>query len=412
MNEWRLIRIAVWREIYSRRIAFLVTTALALTVIVGGLGVAAILIDESEPSTLAVGLIDGADAGLESAIEQRLEPDIDLQMVRFDGQLDGEESLRSGDVSALVLDSQEVMWGPETPYWVTEVVAGSMRSANIARVSGELGLDQSDVARLLAPVNGRTIDFEEQDASVEVISSVSVIVMFTAILAYGQWIAYGVVEEKVNRVAELILGALDPTQILTAKMISLGGMGLIQLAVVGSAGLAMGSLLTDITLPTVAASTLTWLLLWFVMGYVFYGSLYAAAGSLAADSQEAGSVITPLNILPGIGYVVGLISFSAGEETLARILSWIPIWSPLIMPGRMAQGSVAWWELAIAIGLMLVSIVGMVRLSARIYIGGITQATRRVSWRQALRGGKDLGSGSSPTSGSPESVAAPALVDR
>jgi ABC-2 type transport system permease protein len=382
----------VWREIYSRRKAFIVTTALALVIVVGGLGLAAFVIDADGSTALVVGVVDRDGAVLEKAIEPRLAPDTELEVEHFNDQVDGEDALRSGDISALVVGRHDVIWGPQTPHWVTEVVASAMRSVNIAQVSEELSLSQSDINRLLAPVNGRTIDYEEGNESVEVISAISVIVMFIAIISYGQWIAYGVVEEKANRVAELVLGALTPSQLLTAKMISLGGMGLLQMVIVGFAGVLMGSRLTDIPMPAVAGSTMAWLLLWFVFGYAFYGSLYAAAGSLAADSQEAGSVIAPLNIVPGIGYVVGLISLSAGSEVVLRIFSMIPIWAPMVMPGRMAQGSVPWWEIAVALALMVVSTFAMVRLAARVYLGGITQATRKVGWRQAFRGGKDLAS--------------------
>jgi ABC-2 type transport system permease protein len=118
--------------------------------------------------------------------------------------------------------------------------------------------------------------------------------------------------------------------------------------------------------------------------------VYAAAGSLAADSQEAGSVITPLNILPGLGYMVGVIAFSAGADVVSRIMSLIPFWTPMLMPGRIASGTVETWELILATALMVGATWVTVRIGARVYLGGITQATRHVSWRQAFRGGKDL----------------------
>ena len=214
--------------------------------------------------------------------------------------------------------------------------------------------------------------------------------MFVGIIAYGQWIAYGVVEEKANRVAELILGAISPSQLLTAKMLALGGLGLTQLLLVTGLGLMAANTFLDFALPPVAWSAAGWLIFWFVVGFSFYGALYAASGSLAADTQQAGSFIGPLNLLPGIGYMLGVISFSSSSDTLARILSLIPFWSPMLMPGRIATGSVTDWELAVAIVLTIASTILVVRLSGRVYLGGITHATRRVGWKQAFRGGVDL----------------------
>ncbi len=265
-----------------------------------------------------------------------------------------------------------------------------MSSVNLQAAAADLGLDADAVASLQAPIMGETIDYEPEDEGVMLVSVITVIVMFIAILAYGQWIAYGVVEEKANRVAELILGAITPTQLLTAKMVALGGLGLAQLMLVAGAALGTASMLDQLEVPAVAASAWGWSTFWFVLGFAFYGSVYAAAGSLAADSQEAGSVITPLNILPGLGYTVGVIAFSSGAEVISRIMSLVPFWTPMLMPGRIASGSVETWELILATALMVAATWVTVRIGARVYLGGITQATRRVSWRQAFRGGKDL----------------------
>jgi ABC-2 type transport system ATP-binding protein len=73
-----------------------------------------------------------------------------------------------------------------------------------------------------------------------------------------------------------------------------------------------------------------------------------------------------------------------------RVLSLLPPWSPLVMPGRIARGWAEPWEVALSLALMIVVAYGMVRLAGRIYLGGVTQATRSVGWREALRAGRDL----------------------
>lgn len=389
MSEWRLVRSAVWREVYSRRKAFVITSALALVVVLGGISAAALVAGNNEPFGVEVGVVGGPTDDLEDEIAKRLDPSTDLQVISFQSPSAGESALRSGEVHALVLGPHDVLWGPSTPYGVTEAVASAMFAMNLERAASQMGVGNEDLEELLS-VTGQTIDSEESDESVEILAVISVIVMFIAILSYGQWIAYGVLEEKANRVAELILGALSPAQLLTAKMLSLGGMGLVQLIVVCAAAFVAGTVMTDFALPAVTASTLLWLVGWFILGFAFYGSLYAASGSLAEDTQEAGAIITPLNILPGAGYVVGVIAFSAGSEAVPRILSMIPFFAPMVMPGRIAQGSATGWEVAFSVGLMMVSTVVMIRFAGRVYVGGISQATRQVGWRQAFRGGEDL----------------------
>jgi ABC-2 type transport system permease protein len=389
MSDLRILGSAVWRELYSRRKAYLVSTGLLLALIVGGMLAVATTIDGDATPTVAVGVLDGPVDRLEAEIVRRVEPEAVADVRSADDRGAAEDALRSGELSALIVSLHEVVWSPSTSSWAADMIASAMRAVSVESVAAELGISDSDIIRLIAPIEGRTIDFEERDESVAVVASISVILMFLAIIAYGQWIAYGVVEEKANRVAELVLGAISPTQLLVVKLATLGGLGLLQLLVVGSAAVISGSALVDIPMPPVAASTLIWLVGWFLLGFAFYGTLYAAAGSLAATTQDAGSAIGPLNILPGIGYMVGLIAVPAGNDTLPRILSMIPLWTPLLMPARIAQGTAAGWEVAVAVAIMLASIFVMIRVAARVYLGGITQATRSVGWRQAFRSGVD-----------------------
>lgn len=391
MSEGRLLWVAVWREIYSRRKTFAITTGIALLFVVGGLLLASAATSSEGPASLGVGTLtsEGQD-DLEEAIARRVEEGTRITLETFATQAAGEDALRSEAISALLVTEYEVIWAPQAPRWIAEAVSSAMWEVNVTGTAAELGLTPGDVEDLLRPINGETIDYEEEDEALMAVSVITVIVMFVAILAYGQWIAYGVLEEKANRVAELILGAITPSRLLAAKMISIGGLGLVQLIVVGGAGLITATTFTEIPIPSVTGSAWAWLIFWFFIGYAFYGSLYAASGSLAADTQDAGSMIAPLNIIPGLGYMVGIISFSAGADTVSRVLSLIPLWTPMLMPGRVAQGLVPPWELAVAIGLMILATVAMVRFAARVYLGGITQATRRVSWRQAFTGGRDL----------------------
>jgi ABC-2 type transport system permease protein len=394
VSELRILRHAVWREIYSRRKTFLISTSMILVLVLAGLYAAGRAADAGGTDRVTVGVLEPAPDGLEAAIRKRLDPATDLAVVTFPSRAEGEQALRDGGVVALVVGPREVLWGAGTSSGLGDAVAGALREIHVTEVARSLGLTAGDLDRLLAPVEGRSIEIEEVDESAQVVAVITVILMFVAIIAYGQWLAYGVVEEKANRVAELILGALSPGQVLTAKMISLGGLGLVQLAAVGGVGYLGATVFTDIEVPAITGSALLWVLVWFLLGYAFYGALYSAAGSLAADTQEAGSAIGPLNLLPAVGYTVGVIAFSAGSDLVPRILSFIPLWTPLIMPGRVARGEAGSWEVALAIAIMVVATAFMVAIASRVYLGGITQATRTLGWRQAFRSGREFVAGS------------------
>ena len=146
-----------------------------------------------------------------------------------------------------------------------------------------------------------------------------------------------------------------------------------------------------VELPPVTGAAVGWILLWFLLGYGFYGLLYAAAGSLAADSQEAANVIGPLSVVLVVGYMAAWTSLPMqGETVVIRVLSWIPLWSPIVMPTRIVRGWAPGWEVAAIVLLMLVAIYGMLRLAGRIYVGGVARSSSTLGWREAFRQGRDL----------------------
>lgn len=396
MREWRILRVAVWREIFSRRKGFAVSTGLVLFVVVGGLFIASVALRSDGSTDATVAVVEGDTLALRQALDERNETELRIDVVAARDRIATEEQLRSGELAALVIGPREVLWGPATTSALADLVAASMRAVYLEDVAADIGISADQTARILLPIQGRSIDIESIDEELRAVSVVTVILIFVAIIAYGQWIAYGVVEEKANRVAELVLGAMSPSQLLTAKMISLGGLGITQLALVGGAGLFTARVVFDLDIPAVTGEAVMWVVVWFLLGYALYAALYAAAGSLAADTQEAGNAIGPLNILPGLGYMIGVVSFSSGNDLLPRILSLIPIWTPFMMPGRMAQGGVAGWEVALSMLLMLVATVLVMRAAARVYLGGITQATRSLGWGQAFRSGADFQSSATP----------------
>jgi ABC-2 type transport system permease protein len=230
----------------------------------------------------------------------------------------------------------------------------------------------------------------ESQAS-EVMSVLSVILSFVAIIAYGQWVAYGVMEEKNNRIIEIILGASRPQQILWAKILSIGSLGLSQFILVVGLGLGITLSLGEFDLPTVTVGFGVWLIVWFVLGFGFYAAIFAAAGSLAENSADASNSIGPIAIVPGLGYAFGLIMLSEPSPSIAlQVMSWLPPWSPLLVPAMLARGWMSPLQ-GVASALVVAAAIWMVvRLAARIYAGGVSQSSRTLGWREAFRAGSDL----------------------
>ncbi len=236
------------------------------------------------------------------------------------------------------------------------------------------------------------------------------VLLFMSIVFHGQNILRGVLEEKATRVAEVVLSSVKPESLLAGKVLGVGAVGLTQQA----AWLAIATYLTNFMAPIVMKSitakagaaaaanaaaaspiagalgglSLTLIgiaLAYFLLGFVFYACLYAAAGSMVNSEQEAQQAATPVMILLISTWLMVNPVLVNPTSRLAVILSWLPWSSPIIMPMRTGLTSVS--PIAIA-GSLLVAVLGCfgaVWLSARIYRVGMLMYGKKPSFAEVAK---------------------------
>jgi ABC-2 type transport system permease protein len=220
------------------------------------------------------------------------------------------------------------------------------------------------------------------------VGSVAGILIYLALLATGQSVAQGVVEEKSSRVVELLLATIRPWQLMAGKVIGIGLVGLLQLAVVGVAGALAGKLTGSLSLSLSAtAGAVTWLIVWFVLGFTLYSLVFAGLGALVSRQEDVGGVIAPATMLLVVGYVVGIsVLPSAPGNPAVSAMSLLPVFSPTLMPMRLAMGSVPLWQTLVSLGLALATVPVLVAVAGRIYRNGVVRTGARVGLREAMRG--------------------------
>ena len=393
----RTIGLVMRRELRAARKPFLISTAILLAV--AGAGLIIMTVVENNDSddgsiTYGLGMVGAVPPQLPSEVRSRLPQGHYLVTARFGTVEAAEEALSDGNVGVVVVGDDTVLWGPWVSVTMAEGLVDSLQALKAREQAADFGLTSEEIGSLLDPqLEFRSVERRDDGSKAdEAASAIAVIVMFAAILAYGQWIGYSVAEEKGSRVVELILGAVSPHHLLTGKLLAVGSMGLTQMALVGSLVVGYGLVADLVNMPDLAAGLVLWMILWFLLGFSLYGAIYAAGGSLVSDTHEASSTLGVLNILPIVGYVFGVIAFSQGTDTaLLRTFSLIPLWAPMTMPGRIARGWAAPWEVGLSVVLMLLAVYGIVRMAGWVYRGGVARASSKLGWREAFRAGRDLG---------------------
>jgi ABC-2 type transport system permease protein len=220
-----------------------------------------------------------------------------------------------------------------------------------------------------------------------VLSIIVGILVYVALLIYGPLVAQGVVEEKSNRIVEILLATIRPWQLMLGKVVGIGLTGLLQLGVVVAVGIGAGVAAKTINFPTSIAATIAiWVVVWFLLGYVAYAMIFAGLGALVSRQEDVSGVIAPAMTFIIIPYVLGIsILPSNPDNGLLAALSLIPLFSPTLMPMRIALGVAPVWQLILSAGLTALMIVGLVWLAGRVYGNAVLRTGSRVKLRDALR---------------------------
>jgi ABC-2 type transport system permease protein len=220
-----------------------------------------------------------------------------------------------------------------------------------------------------------------------VLGIVAGVLVYMSLMINGQSVAQGVVEEKSSRVVELLLATIRPWQLMAGKVLGIGLVGLIQILVIGVAGVVAGLATGVLTISvTAAVGTVVWLIVWFLLGFFMYAIVLAGVGALVSRQEDAGTVVFPALIPLIAGYVmsVSILPADPGSK-LIEVLSVIPLFAPTMMPMRLAMGGVPVWEPILAVVLTLALIPLLVWGAGRIYRNAVLRTGARVSLKQALR---------------------------
>ncbi|WP_414637157.1 ABC transporter permease [Actinophytocola sp.] len=210
--------------------------------------------------------------------------------------------------------------------------------------------------------------------------------LYVSLVFYGNLLAQGVIEEKSSRVVELLLATVRPWQLLAGKVLGLGLVGLIQLAVLGVAGLTLASVTGVLTIPGSATGSVLWGLLWYLLGFALYATVFAAVGSLVSRQEDAQPVIMPVTLVLLVAFVLGFSVLARNAaSTASTVLSLVPLLSPVLMPGKIALGAAPGWQIGAALGLTIAAIVLLTALGGRIYRNAVLHMGSRLRLRDALR---------------------------
>jgi ABC-2 type transport system permease protein len=273
-----------------------------------------------------------------------------------------------------------------------------------------LSIDESQQAILqMSQLSIRPKNMEDASANAnlaEVIGYIAGLLIYFILLIYGSQVMMGVMEEKTNRIAEVLVSSVRPFQMMMGKIIGIGAVALTQFLLwigfvfliynvtkasgnnMSAASEIVGTMqevITGINMPLI----LFCFGFYFLGGFFFYASLYAAIGSAVnEDLREAQSLSFPVTMLVIISIALMTTAIANPTGPIAVWGSLIPFSSPIVMMARVpygVPGTVPWWQLGLSMLLLILGFLGTVWFAAKIYRTGILMYGKKPSWGEMLK---------------------------
>jgi ABC-2 type transport system permease protein len=231
----------------------------------------------------------------------------------------------------------------------------------------------------------------------------------------GAMVMRGVMEEKTSRISEVMISSVKPFELMMGKIVGVGLVGMTQLVVTGALFVGIGSLFPLLMhkpsvapnaamtgMPNMDASAIqsqtnmlweelgrqNWVaiiplfLMYFILGYFMYASLFAAVGSAVGDDQgEAQTLTLPLMLPVILAVYIAMAAIRAPESSLAVWSSIFPLFSPIVMPTRLAYHP-PFWQVALSLSVLIATVLTFVWFAGRIYRVGILMYGKKASFKE------------------------------
>ncbi len=389
LRTTEVVRLVAGREIGERLRAksFYALTGL-LVVAILALGALSQLAGDDGPAAVDVGITGPVSAELEQSILQTAELfERGAEVTSFDDGDAARAALEDDDIDvAVIAEENQAVFADAIDQQTLAILQQAWSSVQVQRSLADAGLDEDQILDALstAPLEATTADGDDDNDLAMLTGTLAAILLFISLQTFGNYVLVGVVEEKSTAVIEVLLARARADQMLAGKVIGIGVAAMAQFALAVAAGV-VSLLISGVDVPGEIWAAVPMTLIWFLLGYALYSTLFALAGSLVSRQEDAQAASAPiLTLLLGAYMLVFFFGF-VPDSTASTVMSMIPPLAPLLMPMRMAAGAASWVEVMVALVLLVGAILASWKLTGKIYEQVLLRRGTRISWREAAK---------------------------
>ncbi|MCB1025288.1 MAG: ABC transporter permease, partial [Acidobacteria bacterium] len=228
---------------------------------------------------------------------------------------------------------------------------------------------------------------EKEDATSPWAGFIVALLIYVVLIVYGQSIMSAIVEEKETKISEILFSSARPFELLMGKLVGVGLAGLTQLSIwIASVlvliGFGVASAVAsgvEIQLPNITSSMIIYFFLFFLLGYFIYSTIYALIGSMVSNMQEGSQFALPPVLVLMLGLYFCFAVVRDPNSTMAFWVSIAPFFAPIVMPVRILAEMPPFWQIALAICINTLTIIGLTWIASRVYRVGMLMYGKRAT---------------------------------
>lgn len=419
MNSRRIRTIAWWE--YSRKArekGFLISLILTPILVIAMSVLPGLLLMQKPTTTKRVGVVDGTEALLAPLrarlAEERLadgKPAYELlDFSRPGGKIDstaGDALILSDSIEGTVVITGTIA-EPHVSYrssnpnnlQVATAIGHRIDQAVTSERMRRAGMDAEAYEKMRADIDITPIkvtksgEAKQSEFMAEFFLAIGgVMILLFLVMTAGQTLVRGMVEERSNRILELLVSEATPSELLWGKLIGLSGLGLTQMGVWGLlavGGVSVLSMLgngagagTQSTLDGVY-KVLPFIILFLTLGYLFFAGIFVGIGSLVTTEQEAQVITSYLTLFLVMPLVIAMNVMQNPDAAYVHVMTLIPPLTPAMMMIRLVTQTPEPWEIAAAAGVLALSTAFMVWASAKIFRTALLMTGKRPGLREIV----------------------------
>lgn len=379
-----------WRIVTSREITvklkdrtFLITTAVTLIVIIAAVVFQAIMASHESTKSIATTQAGSQIVKTAGTIADRGDgPSFDTAVKSSAAQV--EKAVKDGKADAGLVpqgDGWRLLGNDSKDTDISTWIGLSVQQSAMQRNAEKAGTTLQELQRG-SQLPYVLLDPDATDhGTAKVIGVAFGFLFYMGSLIFGLTIANSVIEEKQNRIVEILASAIPLRQLLIGKIAGNSVLAIAQLIIFSVVGI-VGLFVTDNTsMLSHVTGGIVWFIIFYLVGFTTLACVWAVAGALATRSEDIQSTSTPISMVIIAVFIAGI----SVEGTAQVILSYLPLFSTITMPIRLVSGTAQWWEPLVALAIAVAAAYGIIRVADSMYRHSLMQTGRKLSYREAFR---------------------------